>query len=130
MNRQDARDTKRRDTESDRPGVVAVSFCLFVLLFTGSAAQAQLQATTTEHYRIHTDLDARLADDLSRRMEAMYAQYSLRLADFGPHEKTRFKIFLFAKKADYLTLTGNAVPNTGGVFIPSRSVLAAYLENQ
>ncbi|MDQ3440328.1 MAG: DUF1570 domain-containing protein, partial [Planctomycetota bacterium] len=53
------------------------------------------------------------------------------LAGFGaldPDEK--FEVYLFAKRADYMRLTQNRFPNTGGIFMSSRNLLAAYLEGQ
>ncbi len=94
------------------------------------AAHAQTRIRNSEHYRVHSDLDPQLTDDLITRMEAMYEQYSQRLADFRPRDRSKFEVYLFAKKKDYAAFTDNSVPNTGGVFMPSRQLLAAFLEIQ
>jgi hypothetical protein len=94
------------------------------------AAHAQTRIRNSEHYRVHSDLDSQLTDDLITRMEAMYEQYSQRLADFRPRDRSKFEVYLFSKKKDYAAFTDNSVPNTGGVFMPSRQLLAAFLEIQ
>src|SRR6185295_13641529 len=67
---------------------------------------------------------------LARRMDAMFDDYSRRLADFNPDRRAKFEVYLFKKRSDYLTFTKNKVPNTGGVFMPGRDTLAAFLEGQ
>lgn len=89
-----------------------------------------MRVIPTDHYLIHTDLEDRLANDMASRMEAMYQQYQQRLADFSPRDTKRFEVYLFAKRKDYLNLTNNVYPNTGGIFMPRRSILAAFLEEQ
>jgi hypothetical protein len=93
-------------------------------------ARADLRALDTRHYRIHTDLDRGFAEELGRRMDAMFDDYSRRLADFNPSGDTHFAVYLFQRRGDYLTFTKNKVPNTGGVFMPGRNALAAFLEGQ
>jgi hypothetical protein len=90
----------------------------------------QLRVLEVRHYRIHTDLERAFAEDLGKRMDAMFEDYSRRLADFNPDRRTKFEVYLFAKRQDYLDFTRNKVPNTGGVFMPSRNTLAAFLEGQ
>src|SRR6185437_8222678 len=41
-----------------------------------------------------------------------------------------FEVYIFQKRADYVRFTEDRFPNTGGVFIPRRKLLAAFLENQ
>jgi hypothetical protein len=107
---------------------------VFVLLTGGrvfaAAGGPELRGLETRHYFIHTDLDRALAEDLARRMDAMFEDYSRRLADFNPDRRAKFEVYLFKKRADYLTFTNNKVPNTGGVFMPARDTLAAFLEGQ
>ncbi|MEO6436646.1 MAG: DUF1570 domain-containing protein [Tepidisphaeraceae bacterium] len=91
---------------------------------------ATLRVLETRHYRIHSDLERAFAEDLGKRMDAMFEDYSRRLADFNPDRRTKFEVYLFAKRQDYLDFTRNKVPNTGGVFMPSRNTLAAFLEGQ
>src|SRR2546423_868648 len=61
-------------------------FCVLSFFFLPPARAEHpppnLRLLHSAHYRIYTDLDAPLAEDLSRRMDAMYEEYSRRLADF------------------------------------------------
>jgi hypothetical protein len=93
--------------------------------------EGQLRVLDSKHYRIHTDLDPRFAEELATRLDSMYEQYAHRLSEFraGADGKT-FEVYIFAKRADYMRLTGNRFPNTGGVFMPARNLLAAFLEGQ
>ena len=104
--------------------------CLLILLSGSSASAGDLRELGTPHYRIHTDLDRALAEDMAVRMEAMYDQYTRRLVDFAPRGDVRFEVYLFAHRQDYAQFTGDRFPNTGGVFIPRRSLLAGFLEGQ
>jgi len=99
-------------------------------LITSSARAADLDILDTQHYRIHTDLDHQLAQDLGRRMEAMYAQYSTRLSAFSVAGIPRFEVYIFQHHADYEQLVGDRFDNTGGIFIAHRNILAAFLEGQ
>ena len=86
---------------------------------------------TTAHYLIHTDLEPVLTADLAMRMDAMWQEYAHRLCDFSPpQDAPRLEAYLFARRSDYMHFTGNRFPNTGGIFIPSRNLLAAFLETQ
>jgi hypothetical protein len=95
-------------------------------------AQPVLRVMETRHYRIHTDLDRKFAEELGRRMDAMYDDYSRRLQDFVPaeHHTVKFEVYLFKQRRHYLDFTKHKVPNTGGVFMPARNTLAAFLEGQ
>src|SRR5437762_5099352 len=109
---------------------VLVAIWLCGLLLSLQARGADLRALETRHYTIHTDLDRALAEDLARRMDAMFDDYSRRLADFNPDRRAKFEVYLFARRADYMKFTNGRVPNTGGVFMPARDTLAAFLEGQ
>src|SRR5205085_299513 len=69
-------------------------------------------------------------DDLGRRMDEMYAEYERRLADYNIGGVPRLEVYLFARQEDYLQFTGDRLRNTGGVYIPRRNLLAAFLEGQ
>jgi hypothetical protein len=101
-----------------------------LLLLCAQGIAGELRSLDTKHYRIHTDLDQRLTEDLGVRMEAMYDQYTRRLAAFSRGGNTRFEVYLFTNRKDYSNFTGDRFPNTGGVFIPSRNLLAGFLEGQ
>lgn len=105
----------------------ALAFCLLPLNF----AAAQLRVLQCDHYRIHTDLEASLAQELAQRMDSMFGEYSRRLADYrAPEPSGRLEVYLFARRADYLNLVGNQYANSGGIFMPGRQLLAAFLEDQ
>ena len=103
---------------------------IFVLLICGSrAGAAQMRKCETEHYIIHTDVDEELAGDLTRRMDAMFEEYSRRLVEFEPPQgEAKLEVYIFVSRDDYIRFTKN--PNSSGVFIPSRKVLAATLDAQ
>src|SRR5947207_10582328 len=104
---------------------------LFLFAVSSVASAAEVRVLTTHHYRIRTDLDPQLAEEIARRMDAMFEDYSRRLDDFSPgadHET--LLVSLFAQRLDYCKYTGNRFPNTGGVFLPTKNALAAFLEGQ
>ena len=83
-----------------------------------------------EHYRIHTDLDRALAEDLAKRMDAMYEEYSRRLASTFDvdHAGDKADVYLFAKRQSYLDFTNNKMSNAGGIAMPeSRTVVEVWL---
>jgi hypothetical protein len=63
-------------------------------------------------------------------MEAMYAEYAARFGSFGALPAERFEVRIFRDRDDYIRFTQDRFPNTGGIFIPSRKLLAAFLEGQ
>lgn len=85
----------------------------------------------TKYYRIHTDIDRDLAEDLARRMDAMFDEYQRRLSAFTREKSApQLEVFLFRRQDDYLRFTGERWRNSGGVFMASRNLLAAFLEGQ
>src|SRR5688500_16196698 len=107
-------------------------FALLILgLCVAPACAGERRILSTRHYRIHTDLEKALAEDLAKRMDAMYDEYARRLSNFkAPPESKKFDVYLFAKRADYLKLTGGKSNNTAGITIPALNVVAAFLEGQ
>ena len=97
-----------------------------------AAAPPPMREIVTRHYRIHTDLDFELANDLAQRLDAMHEAYSWRLRIFAQQgqEFPRFEVYLYRKQKDYLALTGNKMKHTGGVFMSGRNLLASFLEMQ
>ena len=91
-----------------------------------------MRVVLTVHYRIHTDLDDDLADDLSKRMDAMYGEYERRFASFKTDEgeRPRLEAYLFRSQDQYLKFTDDKLKNTGGVYMPHRNLLAAFLDGQ
>src|SRR5436309_10317166 len=110
---------------------VITSFLLVAALPPGMLSAApELRGLETRHYSIHTDLERALAEDLAKRMDAMFDDYCRRLQDFNPDRRTKFEVYIFSRRVDYMKFTNNRVPNTGGVFMPGRNTLAAFLEFQ
>lgn len=94
-------------------------------------AQPTLKPCDSRHYRIHSALDESLTTELSRRLDAMYEEYDRRLAEFLQNQpRQRLEVYLFQNRDDYQAFTGIVHENSGGVFIPSRHLLAAYLNEQ
>jgi hypothetical protein len=95
------------------------------------ATAGTLRVLDSRHYRIHTDLEPAFAEELALRLDSMYEEYARRLSEFrAAADGQTFEVYLFAKRADYMRLTNNRFPNTGGVFMPGRNLLAAFLEGQ
>jgi hypothetical protein len=95
------------------------------------APDTRLTRYQTRHYSLNTDVEPELARDLATRLDAMYDEYARRLNAFGePQESKRYDVYVFKRRIDYMKFIDDRVPNSGGVFIPSRDVLAAYLEGQ
>jgi hypothetical protein len=115
-----------------RPTVLRPLAALCALLACSAVSRAaDLRTLDTHHYRIHADLDADLIQDVATRMDAMYDEYSRRLSAFRPeNDVPRLEVYLFRTQADYLRFTGEKLQNTGGVYIPRRNLLAAFLEGQ
>ncbi len=111
---------------------VAIAVALFL---TAAAATALSQADRarqfeTRHYRVWTDVELDLARDLCARLDAMYDEYARRFASFAADVPAgeKFDVRIFARRDDFLRYTGERLPNTAGVFIPHRKLLAAFVE--
>jgi hypothetical protein len=90
-----------------------------------------LRSFESRHYDIRTDLDPEFAQDLTRRLDAMYDEYLRRFTDFSPPPGSpKLSAYLIARRADYLRVTDARLGNSAGVFIPDRNLLAAYLQDQ
>ncbi len=119
-----------------RFSIVVVLICC-ALFTTSCPAQStgalpdDLRSFESVHYIIHTDLDEALAGEMSHRMDVMWEQYAQRFGDFAPPvDAPKLEAYLFARRADYAHLTGDRFPNTAGIFMPQRRLLAAFLEGQ
>jgi hypothetical protein len=97
-----------------------------------AAGPKNMREIQTRHYRIHTDLDFELANDLAQRLDAMYEAYSWRLRLFKEKDQPapRFEVYLYQRQDDYLQLTGQKMRHTGGVFMSGRNLLASFLDRQ
>lgn len=103
-----------------------------MLLGGAAMASAQLRAYPTVHYRLLTDVEDEFARDLARRLDAMHDEYAQRLALFRPGsgQPARLDVYVFQKREDYVRLTDHRLPNTGGVFMAGRNLLAVFVEGQ
>ena len=115
-----------------RTGLGALAFLALLLPSAPDAsAGIVLKELKSRHYNIHTDLDRPLAEDLARRLDAMYDEYGRRLATFVADKKVPpLEVYLFRRQEDYLEFTGHRLKNTGGVYMSGRNILAAFLEGQ
>ena len=119
--------------------VLATSFLVVVFAPATPARAAEheiridgtLRVLDSKHYRIHTDLEPAFAEELAMRLDAMYEEYARRLSEFrAAADGKTFEVYLFTHRVDYMRLTNHRFPNTGGVFMPGRNLLAAFLEGQ
>ncbi len=95
-----------------------------------SVSVGQNHVVDSRYYRIHSDLDRPIIADYGKRLDAMYDEYARRLADFESPPRQKFVVHLFRKRSDYAKFTGNRVPNSAGIFIPSQRALAGFEEGQ
>src|SRR5688572_16513838 len=103
----------------------AVFFVSFVAL-TGIAAAGpapgsgklpkDIREVATKHYVLRTNIKGDLVDDLARRMDGMYEEYTRRMKEFAPpKDAPKLPAYLFNKHQEYKDFTG--MPNVGGVFV-------------
>jgi hypothetical protein len=112
-------------------GVLAVLAQVFLSFSAAPARGDVIRTFSTSHYQIQTDLDADFAKELAVRMDAMYDEYSRRFAGIAqPGGDKPLKVYLFARRSDYLQLVGPGYQHTGGLFMPTRGALAAFVEGQ
>jgi len=93
-------------------------------------------------YVVTTDLkDKKLAQDIARHMDAVYAEYAARMAGFRPNPNAavkaneRMPLYVMNRYEDYLALVerfGFSAKNSGGVFFrsPRGSGLATWVNGQ
>ena len=100
-------------------------------LLGAGVASASTHDLNTRHYLLHTDLDDKLVNDLAQRLDGMYDEYSTRVARFGRSGSVpRLEVYLFRQQKDYARFTENKLPNSGGVFLPGKNLLASFLGDQ
>lgn len=98
-------------------------------VLSAAAFAADTKPVESKHYVIYSDLDRAATLDYARRLDAMYEEYSRRLADFPVNGNEKFQVHLFKKQSDYRRFTGSRLPNSAGIFIPSMQALAGYEES-
>ncbi|HEY2589428.1 MAG TPA: DUF1570 domain-containing protein [Tepidisphaeraceae bacterium] len=107
------------------------AFILVTALLAPALRAADVRQFNTRHYLVHTDLDAALCADLAQRLDAMYDEYDQRLSIFRGHGHIpRLEVYLFRTQQEYLTFTQGKMQNSGGMFLPSQNLLAAFLGDQ
>lgn len=99
--------------------------------------EPSLRIFPSQYYLIKTDLEAGLAQELARRMDAMHQEYAWRLEIPAPISPQRpSQVYLFSHRDDYLRFVGPGFRSTGGAFMPGGwmaeqpNTLAAFLEGQ
>jgi hypothetical protein len=104
---------------------------LVIVIAAWPVGAGQLRDSSTRHYSIHSNLDPDLTADLGQRLDAMYEEYDHRLALFRTSASLpRLEVFLFSTQREYLSFTGNRMQNSGGLFLPGKNLLAAFLGDQ
>lgn len=102
----------------------------WMVLLLANPVWGAMRTYETRHYRIESDLEPAVVRDYAKRLDAMYDEYSRRLADFTTPSGQKFNVYLFQKRNDYIRFTGNRVPNSAGIFIPAQRALAGFEEGQ
>ena len=115
--------------------IFAIALALFLTSASARHAVAQpdrARQFETRHYRVWTDVNLELARDLCARMDAMYDEYARRFSSLGASvpQTEKFDVRIFALRDDYVRYTRDRLPNTGGVFMPDRKLLAVFVEGQ
>src|SRR5687767_14617241 len=112
--------------------VIATLAAIFLATSAAIARAQQDRPRTfeTRHYRVWTDVELDLAKDLCARLDAMYEEYARRFASIAPGNATneKFDVRIFARRDDYVRFTQDRLPNSAGMFMPRRRLLAAFLE--
>src|SRR5688572_9341426 len=72
------------DTRPARRGAayLLITLLSFVAAQVAQADESRMPVFQTRYYRIHSDLDRELTQDLARRMDGMFDEYKRRLAGF------------------------------------------------
>lgn len=109
---------------------LVVLVVLVLVAFSRADYSPNLPTLQTRHYVLHTDVSPEFARDLGERLDAMYEEYTRRLGAFGSASADQLHVYVFDKKSDYMLFIDDRLPNTGGVYIPAKNCLAAYLETQ
>ena len=109
---------------------VGLALVALVCLAFAPEARGQMRVLNTSHYRIHTDLNDGLANDLATLLDNMYGEYAKRLAIFERGAIPRLEVYLFRTERDYMEFSKGRLRNSGGVFVPDQNLLAAFLELQ
>ena len=113
--------------------IFAVAIALFLMAAPDLPAQPdRARQFETRHYRVWTDVDLELARDLCARMDAMYDEYARRFSSLGAGvpQAEKSDVRIFALRDDYVRYTRDRLPNTGGIFMPDRKLLAVFVEGQ
>src|SRR4051812_43678395 len=75
---------KLRMTVPPRPPCITFLLltCFLISRMARAAQPPEMRIVQSKYYLLHSDLDDALLYDLGTRMDAMYAEYSRRMADF------------------------------------------------
>ena len=107
----------------------SICVALVVVFCSAIACAGETRVVESKHYRVHSDLDPDLTNDLTRRLDLMYDEYARRLSGFDAGGlKLTFNVHLFERHVDYIRFTDNRLPNSGGMFMPGKNALTAFFE--
>src|SRR4051794_8530987 len=114
------------------PSRLIILFFFFAVTRSAVAAtEPRMPTYETKYYTLCTDVDRGFADDLARRLDLMYEEYARRLVEFVPASGApKFKVYVFGRKDDYMNFCDGRAPNSCGVTIPGRNVVAAFTEGE
>lgn len=103
-----------------------------LVLVPAGLLRADGRAFASRHYQIHTDLAPGVAEDMARRLDQMYEEYSVRLVRFDAAKESPkpASVYLFGNKEQYIRFIGNNMRSSAGAFIPGRNALAALADGQ
>ncbi|QNN22303.1 DUF1570 domain-containing protein [Planctomycetales bacterium ZRK34] len=105
------------------------------LVMTAPAPAQNMRQFNSRYYRIATDVDKQLADEIAAHMDLVYGEYVRRFAAFRSRNARQHPLYVFTRQEDYLAMLAQHEINgegTGGMFFISRSGsgLATFLEGQ
>lgn len=84
-----------------------------------------LRVFASHHYHIHTNLSREETVPFGRHMDAVFAQYERRFADYTPRNAGLMPLYLFRHQAEYLDFMqhhGIDARGTGGMFFVTHSI--------
>lgn len=102
-------------------------FLLALALSGHLQAAGKMSHQRTAHYEIDCDVSAAFTKEVAQHMEAIFTEYLKRLQGFEGKISGRFSVKVFRNKEDYLSLVGEKMGNSAGVYMPGKHLLAAYL---
>ncbi len=115
--------------------VIVTGVGLLLGLAASATAADDVLKFRSRHYQIVTDVDKKLAIDIARHMDAVYAEYARRMKGFITRSSIPMTLYVWRTYDRYLEFTqsmGFNAANSGGVFFVTRhgQGLATWVEGQ